>query len=302
MMTAMSRRLPIAIAVIAGATLLSAADPKFTSVWKSPDAYSVNFAGKKLAALVIAGDESLRVSGEEALVRELTSRGFQAVATYRIAPKEELKEAERAKGWFERANVEGVIALRPVRKEARTSYNPGTWVSPYYGTMWGYYGYGWGSVYIPGRVDRDEVVVVESLIFSVPKNQLLWAAVSETKDSKTLQKFIGDLVKASVEQLHKQGLAKGLARRRPRSRRLRQLLVHVGDRRAQHRFALRRRPLELHLALGRRAPDDVSRFRFRQVEDQRAFREYLQALRRAVRERRDAPLGHGRDELAHRLP
>ena len=211
----MNRLLPVtlAIAVVAG-TLLSAA-PTFTSAWRSPDAGSVSFAGKKVAALVIAQDDSLRMAGEEALVRELTARGFQAVASYRIIPAPVLKNADEAKGWYEKSGVEGVVAMRPVKKEARTAYNPGTWVSPYYGTMWGYYGYGWGSVYIPGSVDRNEVIVVESTIYSIPKNALLWGGVSETKDPKTLQKFIGDLVKASVEQLQEQGLAKSVPKKVP---------------------------------------------------------------------------------------
>ena len=142
----MTRHLSVTLAAsVACAAILSAA-PKFSSVWKSPDAGSVSFAGKKVAALVIAQDDSLRVAGEESLVRELTARGLQSVATYRIAPKEELKSADRAKGWFEKANVEGVVALRPVSKDKRTTYNPGTWVNPYYSTLWGYYGYGWGSM------------------------------------------------------------------------------------------------------------------------------------------------------------
>jgi hypothetical protein len=199
------------VAAAAAITVLSAA-PKFTSAWRSPDAGSVSFAGKKVAALVIAQDDSLRVSGEEALVRELTARGLQSVATYRIAPKEELQSADRAKGWFEKANVEGVVAMRPVSKDKRTTYNPGTWVNPYYSTFWGYYGYGWGSMYIPGSVDRDTIVVVETTIYSVPRNQLLWAAVSETKNPKTLQQFVEELVKESVKELHKQGLARGVSK------------------------------------------------------------------------------------------
>ena len=208
----MNRLPPTTIAAtIVAATLLSAA-PKFTSAWKSPDAGSVNFAGKKVAALVIAQDDSLRVSGEEALVRELTARGLQSVATYRIAPKEELASADRAKGWFEKANVEGVVAMRPVSKDKRTTYNPGTWMNPYYSTFWGYYGYGWGSMYIPGSIEQDTIVVVETTIYSVPRNQLVWAAVSETKNPKTLQRFVEDLVKESVKELHKQGLARGIAK------------------------------------------------------------------------------------------
>ena len=198
-------------AAVASVTVLAAA-PKFTSAWRSPDAGSVSFAGKKVAALVISQDDSLRVAGEEALVRELTARGLQSVATYRIAPKEELQSADRAKGWFEKANVDGVVAMRPVSNDKRTTYNPGTWLSPSYSSLWGYYGYGWGSVYIPGSVQRDTVVIVETTIFSVPRNQLLWAAVSETKNPKDLQRFVEELVKESVKELHKQGLAKGIAK------------------------------------------------------------------------------------------
>ncbi len=188
------------------------AAPKFTSVWKTPAARDVTFAGKKVAALVFTQDDSLRVAGEEGLARELSSRGMQGVATYRIAPKEVLADANQAKGWFERAGVEGVVAMRPVSSEKVATYTPDTWVNPYYGTLWGYYGYGWGSVYIPGSVREDTVVVVETTIYSVPLDTLLWAAVTETKNPKQLGKFIQDVVTASVKELHKQGLARQIAK------------------------------------------------------------------------------------------
>lgn len=203
------KRVSSVVMILALGTVLSA-KIDFTSTWKWMDASTVSFAGKKVAALVISQDDSLRVAGEEALVRELTARGLQGVATYRIAPKEELQKAERAKVWFEKANVEGVVAVRPVSADKVSTYTPGTWINPYYSTLWGYYGYGWGSVYIPGRTDRETVVVVESTIYSVPRNQLLWAGVSETRNPKDLRQFIEELVKEAVSELQKQGLAKNL--------------------------------------------------------------------------------------------
>jgi hypothetical protein len=191
------------LAAMAAVTLSSAQD--FTSVWRSPSAAKVSFAGKKIAALLITQDDSLRMSGEEALVRELSARGMQAVATYRMAPKEELQSAERARGWFERANVDGVVALRPISSDKRISYNDSLWLSPSYNTFWGYYGYGWSSAVVIGGVDRDTVVTVESLIYSMAEDRLLWAGVSETRNPKTLQKFIENLVKESVKELQRQG-------------------------------------------------------------------------------------------------
>ena len=203
------KRVSSVVMIVALTTVLSA-KIDFTSTWKWMDASTISFAGKKVAALVISQDDSLRVAGEEALVRELTARGLQGVATYRIAPKEELQKAERAKVWFEKANVEGVVAVRPVSADKVSTYTPGTWINPYYSTLWGYYGYGWGSVYIPGRTDRETVVVVESTIYSVPRNQLVWAGVSETRNPKDLRQFVEELVKEAVSELQKQGLAKNL--------------------------------------------------------------------------------------------
>jgi hypothetical protein len=201
---------PFALAALCG-TVLSAAI-SFTSTWKSMDAGGVSFAGRKVAALVISQDDSLRVAGEEALARELSARGMQGVATYRIAPKEELQSADRAKPWFERAAVEGVVAVRPVSADTQMTYTPGTWLSSTYASFWSYYGYGWSSVYIPPRQERETVVVVESTIYSIPRNQLLWAAVTESTNPKDLPRFVEELVKKSVEALHEQGLARGVQR------------------------------------------------------------------------------------------
>jgi hypothetical protein len=196
----------VVIAVSAAALLPAAVT--FTSTFKSLDAGAVSFFGKKVAALVISNDDSLRVAGEESLVRELAARGMQAVASYRIAPKEELRRADTARPWFEKAGVEGVVAVRPVSADTQRSYNTGTWVSTNYATLWGYYGYGWSAVYVPGGVQRETLVVVETTVYSLPRNQLLWAAVSETRNPRDLRGFVQELIKESVEEMQKQGLAK----------------------------------------------------------------------------------------------
>ena len=187
-----------------------AAKTKFQSVWKAPEAGGVSFSGQKIAALVIVRDESLRVSGEEALARELTARGMQGVPSYRIVPKEELQNADKARGWYERAGVRGVVVLRVVNDEKRRTYTPSTWSSPYYTSFWGYYGYGWGAVYDPGSVRDDRIVSLETLIYSLSKNGLMWAGVSETENPKEPAKTVAEVVKAAVNEMHKQGLARAV--------------------------------------------------------------------------------------------
>ena len=183
------------------------AGTKFTSTWAAPDARQMSLAGKKVATLVMSSDESLRMSGEEGLVTELKGRGINAIAAYRLIPKEELKDVEKARSWFERTNVEGVIVMRPVSMDKRTTYVPPVFTSTYYNSLWGYYGYGWGAMYEPGSIREDMVVSIETLIYSVPKNMLLWAGSSETTNPRDTRKLLADLVKEATKEMRKQGLA-----------------------------------------------------------------------------------------------
>jgi hypothetical protein len=147
------------------------------------------------------------VSGEEALVRELAGVGVpQGIASYRIVPREELRDADKARKWYEKAGAEGVVAMRLVKADKRTTWEPSTWSTPYYSTLWGYYGYGWGAVYDPGVTRTDTVAVVETLVFSVPQNKLLWAGVTESTNPKDAARVIKDIVTGTVKEMTKQGL------------------------------------------------------------------------------------------------
>lgn len=200
-----------AAAAMVALSPVAAASLKFTSTWKAPEAATTSFAGRKLAALIISTDQDLRVSGEEALVRELAAIGLpQGVASYRIVPAPEQRDPEKARGWYERAGVEGVVSMRLVKAETRKTWSPAIWTSASYNTLWNYYGYGWGSIYAydPGITREDEVVVIETLVFSVPQNKLLWAGVSETTNPKNAQQVIHHLVAATVREMEKQGLVR----------------------------------------------------------------------------------------------
>jgi hypothetical protein len=54
---------------------------------------------------------------------------------------------------------------------------------------------------------RDTTTItVETLIYDLTRNQLVWAATSETRDPKNLQEFVKDLVNAAVREMKKMKL------------------------------------------------------------------------------------------------
>lgn len=201
----------LALAPLALAATQAWAGTKFTSSWKAPDAQPESFKGRKVAALVMHPDESVRYPAEEAAAREITARGPVGMPAYSIVPKELIKDREKAREFFEKAGVVGVVALRVVGKDKEITASPGTpmWASAGYSSMWGpgYWGFGWGSVYEPGYLRTDTIVEVETLIFSLKQDKLVWAGRSETTNPKDVPKFVKELSKKVAEQLKKLGLS-----------------------------------------------------------------------------------------------
>jgi hypothetical protein len=209
--SSVGRVLPVvALAVACAVAPVLAA--KFKSTWKADGAKPLGFAGKKVVALVMTDDQDLQVSAEEALARELAARGVDGVPAYRLIPRPELRDATKAKPWVTRAGVAGVVAMRPLGVDERVTYTPSMWAAPYYNSFWNYYGYAWGSLYVAGSVQEETVVTVETLVFSVPQDTLLWAGVSEKTNPKTLQKLVAELVKESIKEMGKVGLVPASAR------------------------------------------------------------------------------------------
>lgn len=190
-------------ALVTTVSVTVSAAPTFLNVWKSPEVSRLNFKGQTVAALVITDNQSLQMSGEEALARELTARGGTGLATYRFVPREELKSAERAKAWFERRGVKGVVALRPVSREIEKSAKA-VFASGYYQSFWGYYGYGWSqTTVIPIGTRTTTTIGVETLVYDATSDHLVWAAISETKNPDSLQEFVKDLVDAVAREMKK---------------------------------------------------------------------------------------------------
>jgi hypothetical protein len=206
----MRHRLIAFVSFVTLAAVSLSAKTTFSSVWKSPDASRIFFGGLKVAAVVIDQDESLRVSGEEALADELNKRGIQGVPSYRLMPKELLKKPEEARAWFEKSGVQGVIAFRLISDEQRRTITPATWSTEYYSTLWGYYGYGWGTaaVFTPGSNRTERFVSLETLVYSVPRNSLIWGGVSTTDNPKSARDVVEEVVKEAVKEMEKEGLTR----------------------------------------------------------------------------------------------
>ena len=208
----MSSSMKAGLVAAAGLAAIACASTTYNSSWKNPAAEGpLNFKGKKVAALVLSKEEGVRYGAEDALAREITAQGAIGIAAYGLIPKELTQDKEKAKEFLAKANVAGVVAMRAVGKEQQLSSSPAMYYGgPTYATFWGggYYGWGWGGVYDPGYLRTDTIVYVETLVYSLEKDKLVWAGRSQTTNPSKVADFIKELTAGAAKEMKKQGLIK----------------------------------------------------------------------------------------------
>jgi hypothetical protein len=208
----MSSSMKALVLAAAGLAAIACASTTYNSTWKNPAVEGpLNFKGKKVAALVLSKEEGVRYGAEDALAREITAQGAIGIAAYGLIPKELTQDKEKAKEFLAKANVAGVVAMRAVGKEQQLTSSPAMYYGgPTYATFWGggYYGWGWGGVYDPGYLRTDTIVYVETLVYSLEKDKLVWAGRSQTTNPSKVADFIKELTAGAAKEMRKQGLIK----------------------------------------------------------------------------------------------
>jgi hypothetical protein len=194
-----------AVAVVS----LACSSTTFQSTWKAPDAKPVQLAGRKVVGIFLSKSPDVRRRAEDAMARELSARGAQGVAAYTILSDEEVKNQDASKEKLGSLGFEGAIVMRVVGRETQYNYEPAIWGGPHYRHFWGgYWGWGWGTVWAPGYLTSERVVKVETLVYSLTQDELIWSAVSKTVDPNHIDGLVSDLAKAVSDEMEKEGLLK----------------------------------------------------------------------------------------------
>jgi len=180
---------------------------QFTDIWKAPDAGVIH--AKKLLAVCLTADETMRRMGEEELLRELP-KSVEGVASYTLLDQNQVRDLDYAKARIKEQGFDIAITMRGVGTDVKQTYVPGNYVSApygsYYGSYWGYHGYAWPSVYEPGYMQATKYVMVETCIYSVPDDKLLWSGRSQTADPSSISQLVREIAGEARKILISQGL------------------------------------------------------------------------------------------------
>lgn len=186
-----------------------ASSSTFTSQWKSPEATPLEFKGKKVVAAVISNDKERRRLAEDRLAQQIAARGAEGRTMYSLLPGAMAGDEQAIRAALEAANVKGLIVMEPVY------VNRDVHVTPAYegggsASLWGSsYGSGFAVSYSSPReakVTESTVVFIETRVYSLDQNKLVWAGQSRSTDPDTLTELIEELSAAVASALQKDGL------------------------------------------------------------------------------------------------
>ena len=165
----------------------------------------VSFEGRKVLALMISPDPGVRQEAEAELVSQMTR--VQGVAAHTIFSEDELRDADHTRRKIIGDAFDNVVTMRLVGSEQVRSWQPGLYPSYYY-SPWGYYGHAWPLAYDPGYLRTDTVVRVETNLYSVSEEKLLWSSLSESFNPKDTRTLVDNVARGVAKEMRRRGFLK----------------------------------------------------------------------------------------------
>ena len=196
--------LPVLVLSMAAAC----ASTRIVDRWRNPEVGAISF--QKVVAMAIVKDGGRRRVLEDAMAAEIEAVGATAQPAYTFVSDEQVRDDAAARRQFEREGFDGAVMLRVVGANTTQTYIPGrvTAVPVYYRTLWGYYRYWVPVEYDPAYVRTDRSVRVETIVYSVKDEQMVWSGLSETMNPDSAGALVRGVAKAVVRDLRNGGLLK----------------------------------------------------------------------------------------------
>ena len=190
------------VAAILALTLACATggSPDLETSYRDPGVGTLRF--RRMLVSYATNDDGARRRIEDKLAKQLPN----AFAAYRVAPDLNTRDRPEATKILREKLFDGAVVMRVVDVKDRTTYVPlNTWYTGH-PSFYTYWGSSWGMVQRPGYVVNDRVVSVETAIYSIKEDKLVWAARTKTLNATTPTKLVDETVDAVVNHLRGQQL------------------------------------------------------------------------------------------------
>jgi hypothetical protein len=170
------------------------ANTSIVAQWKDPSATNVRFT--RVLVVVPSKDPALRRTAEDELVQRIDPG--HAVPSYTLFQASELADRQLLKQRASELGFDGMVVFRVGRVDREVTWLPGAYWGPYYAIG------GW-PMYDPGWAQTNTIVHVETDVYDIRDDKLVWATRSKSYDPRSMQVLVDEVSRAVGKQMRKQG-------------------------------------------------------------------------------------------------
>lgn len=187
--------------------LSSCTNTKITSVWM--DSEKAGTAFNDILIIGIADEEHNRRLFEEQFTNQLKVAGIESEVSYTLLPQGTDINRDTVSSAIEGKSIDAVIVTHLVAVEEETVYRPSMDYQPAYGYsdgLYSYYPHVHTYVHQPGYYTTHEVVRLETNLYEVANEELVWSAQSSSFAPESAKEVIDELVNLVIKDLQQKGL------------------------------------------------------------------------------------------------
>ena len=195
-------------AIFASLLFISCTTTKITETWKD-----VRYRGAPFSDLFVIGvakEENTRRSFENKFVEKLQAAGVEAVASSSVMKSDQKIEKTVILATIEKLDIDAVLVTRLVSLKEEEIRSPSTSEhgrrDDYQGRFYGDYNTAYGYAHQPAHYTTSVRVGLETKLYDVKTEQLIWAATSKTANPKSKTKLFDAVIEALVQDLKKNNL------------------------------------------------------------------------------------------------
>jgi len=190
--------------------LTACANTKISQSWVDPENKRVY---DDLLIIGVSNSEQNRRAFESNFVESLQAYGAEAQASYKLIKSSEKIDRDTVTKSIKGLDVDGVIITHVVGVDEETVYRPSMDYMPmygggYYGGMYSYYPHVNTYVTSPGYYTTHSTYTLESNLYDVETEELVWSARSQSFAPESVQEVIVDLTKLLIDDLDDKHLIK----------------------------------------------------------------------------------------------
>jgi hypothetical protein len=184
---------------------------KITGSWAAPDAASKG-PFTKVFVVVLSQNKDANYYIEEQMANTLISKGYKVVRSNDIFPprfsvsqdftKDQLAESIKKTG------CDAALTLALLDTKKVETYQPGTTYYPMNYSYYGYYNYYYPQVYSPGYYTVDKTYYLETNLYEIASEKLIWSVQSEATNPANLNSWFKSYSYMLIRHLKSKGLAK----------------------------------------------------------------------------------------------